>query len=386
MTTPARFGQDRAWGERAAAPLRRLAGRGAHPTAEELTALRAALSQQDELAAALVRAVPARELHRAMAAGPSAAANASGPASPAVRAFFDAVLDRPAWVDDRLLERGAQACRAFGLDAGLVLAYGSLLGGYRTAAALEPLVRTGRLAGGETLRRIKETSIWWRAVTAPGGLAPGAEGFRLTLHVRVMHALVNARLTADPTWDFALRGIPINQYDQASTLGVFSTSFLLHLRLLGVRVSRGDAHAVMHVWSYIGWLMGVNDRWLPHTEKRGRRLLYHFLSYDPPPDDNSRALARALIAMTDHEFTGRPRRRFERERALSLSSWLLGRRAMHDLALPYRPPWYGLWRVAANLIMSQALGRLPGGRRLLLARGERQARARFARWGTEAGP
>ncbi|SNY60989.1 oxygenase MpaB family protein [Paractinoplanes atraurantiacus] len=443
MTTPARFAQDRAWSERAAAPLRRLCGRGAQPSADELEALRHALSQQDELAAALVRAVPARELHRAIAAGPaavglsvvrpagvglsvvrpagvglsavgpfaagasvaaasavaspgagvfevsaSAVANsdAAGPAAAAsapvaVRAFFEAVLERPAWVDDRLLERGAQACRAFGMDAGLVLAYGSLLGGYRTAAALEPLVRTGRMAGGETLRRIKETSIWWRAVTAPGGLEPGRDGFRLTLHVRVMHALVNARLAEDPTWDTALRGTPINQYDQASTLGVFSTSFLLHLRLLGVRVSRRDAHAVMHVWSYIGWLMGVDEQWLPHTEKRGRRLLYHFLSYDPPPDDNSRALAQALIAMTDQEFPGRRRRRFERERALSISSWLLGRRAMHDLGLPYRPPWYGLGRVAANMVMTHALGRLPGGRRLLLARGERHARARFARWG-----
>ncbi|MEV4349902.1 oxygenase MpaB family protein [Actinoplanes sp. NPDC049596] len=372
MTAPTRFGLDREWGERAAASLRRLCGRGARPSEGELAALRDALSRSDELAAALVRAVPARSLHRAL----------SDPASyPPAQAFLDAVRARPSWVDDRLLARGAEACRSYGLDAGLVLAYGSLLGGYRTAAALEPLVRTGRLAGGETLRRIKETTLWWRAVTAPGGLAPEAEGFRLTLHVRVMHALVNKRLAADPTWDHALRGVPINQYDQASTLGVFSTSFLLHLRLLGVRVTRADARAVMHLWSYIGWLMGVDERWLPFTEQRGRRLLYHFLSYDPPPDHNSRALAQALIAMTDHEVDGRSRRVFERERALSVSSWLLGRRALHDLGLPYRPPWYGLTRVAANLFLTHGVGRLPGGRRLLLARGERQARARFARWG-----
>jgi hypothetical protein len=367
MTAPARFGADREWGERTAAPLRRLAGRGARPTGGEVAALREALSRHDVLAADLVRAVPARDLHRALAAGPS------GDVPPPVRAFYDSVLDRPRWVDDRLLARGAQACRAYGLDAGLVLAYGSLLGGYRTAAALEPLVRTGRLAGGETLRRIQETSIWWRAVTAPGGLGPGGEGLRLTLHVRVMHALVNQRLAADPTWDAGLRGTPINQYDQGSTLGVFSTSFLLHLRLLGVRVTRADSRAVMHLWSYIGWLLGIEAQWLPHTEKRGRRLLYHFLAYDPPPDRNSVALARALIDMDGD--------RLARERALSVSSWLLGRRGMRDLGLPLRPPWYALTRVAANLVISHGLGRLPGGRRLLLTRGERQARARFARWG-----
>ncbi|WP_433826649.1 oxygenase MpaB family protein [Actinoplanes sp. CA-015351] len=372
--TPTRFGLDRAWSERAARPLRFVAGRGADPTDAELAALRAGLTRRDELADSLVRSVPAGDLHRFFASSDDVPTGA-------IRIFLDKVETRPDWVDDRLLERGAQACRAFGMDAGLVLAYGSLLGGYRTAAALEPLVRTGRLAGGESLRRIKETSIWWRAVTEPGGLAPGAEGFRLTLHVRVMHALLNAKLEADPTWDHALRGLPINQYDQASTLGVFSTSFLLHLRLLGVRVSRADAAAVMHLWSYIGWLMGVDEEWLPHDERRGRRLLYHFLSNDPPPDANSVALARALIHMADDLPGGRVRRVYERERALSVSCWLLGPAAIRDLGLPYRPPWYGLTRLAANVLVSQGLGRLPRGRELLLARGERQARAQFARWG-----
>ncbi|GIF16010.1 oxygenase MpaB family protein [Actinoplanes teichomyceticus] len=379
---PTRFGADRAWGERAARPLRLLAGAGAQPTGPELAALRAALTRRDEPAAALVRAVRATpglsvgDLRRVLAAGPA------GDVPEPFAAFYATVLDRPAWVDDGLLARGAQACRAFGMDAGLVLAYGSLLGGYRTGAALEPLVRTGRLTGDETLRRIMETTLWWRAVTAPGALAPHGAGFRATLHVRVMHALVNARLEDDPTWDHAGRGLPINQYDQASTLGVFSTSFLLHLRLLGVRVSRADARAVMHLWCYVGWLLGVDERWLPHTERQGRRQLYHLLSYDPPPDANSVALARALIAMTDHVTHGW-RRVYERERALSVSTWLLGRSAMRDLGLPRRPPWYGLARVAANLLISQGLGRLPGGRSRLLARGERQARARFARWGAD---
>jgi hypothetical protein len=359
-----RFGADRAWAERAARPLRWVAGRDARPTGAE----------KAELIAALIRAVEPADLHRALAAGPS-----DDHPEP-VRAFYAAALGKPSWVDDALIDRGAEACRAFGMDAGLVLAYGSLLGGYRTAAALEPLVRTGRLAGGETLRRIQETTLWWRAVTAPGGLRPDAEGFRLTLHVRAMHALVNARL--EPSWDTAARGLPINQYDQASTLGVFSTSFLLHLRLLGVRVSSADARAVMHLWSYVGWLMGVDEQWLPHTERRGRRLLYHFLANDPPPDGNSVALARALIAMTDDVSGPHWRRVYERERALSVSAWLLGRAAMRDLGLPYRPGWYGLTRIAANLLISHGRARLPGGRAALLARSERQAHAQFARWGT----
>jgi hypothetical protein len=155
----------------------------------------------------------------------------------------------------------------------------------------------------------------------------------------------------------------------------------MHLRLLGVRVSGKDAAAVMHLWSYVGWLMGVDDAWLPHTERAGRRLLYHFLSNDPPPDANTLALAKSLIHMTDEVVEGRWRRAYERERALSVSTWLLGRAAMRDLGLPYRVPWYGLARVAANVVVSQGVGRLPGGRKVLLTRSQRQARTQFARWG-----
>jgi mpaB/rubber oxygenase-like protein len=367
---PTRFGADLRWGERAARPLRLVAGRGARPTAAELSALRDALMRRDEPAATLVRSVSPRDLR-----------NLFDPDAPApVRDFLQRAGTRPDWVDDRLLARGASACRAFGMDARLVLAYGSLLGGYRTAAALEPLVRTGRLVDGGTLRRVHETSLWWRAVTAPDGLAADGEGFQTTMHVRVMHALVNAKLSDDPAWDWAARGMPINQYDMASTLGIFSTSFLLHLRLLGVRVSHEDGRAVMHLWAYVGWLMGVEDAWLPHTEREGRRLLYHFLAYDPPPDANTLALAKALIGMTDEVWPSGWRRRYERERALSVSTWLLGRHAMHDLGLPARFPWYAVARLGTNLLTSQLLGRLPGGRRRLVTRGDRESGKALGRW------
>ncbi|MFI5842121.1 oxygenase MpaB family protein [Catenuloplanes sp. NPDC051500] len=368
MVTPARFGAGGQWAERAARPLRLTAGPGARPSAGDLAALRAALLERDEPGAVLARALAEHTVtHRQIR---DALADPGAPAPHPIAQFLDTVRTPPSWVDGALLERGAEACRSYGWDATLVLAYGSLLGGYRTAAALEPLVRTGRLTGGETARRIAETTEWWRAVTAPGGLRAGAEGHRLSLHVRVMHAMVNHRLETDPAWDTAFRGVPINQYDQASTLGVFSTSFLLHLRLLGVRVSRADSAAVMHLWSYVGWLMGVGERWLPHTERTGRRLLYQLLAHDPPPDANSVALAASLIAAGEPEPPAR---------ALSLGTWLLGPAALRDLGLKPRFPWYGLWRAAINLPVTQVGGRLPGGRRRLLIRAERQLRSRQAR-------
>jgi hypothetical protein len=84
--------------------------------------------------------------------------------------------------------------------------------------------------------------------------------------------------------------------------------------------------------------------------------------------------------MTDDAPTSRARRFFDRERALSVSTWLLGHAAMRDLKLPYRPGWYGLTRVAANLVITHGVGRLPASRQFLLHRAERQANAQFSRW------
>ena len=376
---PTRFGSSPAWAARTARPLRLVAGPDPEPTPVELRRLRAGLLRRDEPAASLVRAV--REEHSVTMPQVRDALENGVPADapPALRAFFDHVEARPDWVDDTLLWRGARAMQKLGWDSFDLLNWGSLLGGYRSAAALEPLVRSGRLLGSSTHRRTSETSTWYLAVTEDDGLARHGDGWKLTVHVRVMHAFVNYQLERDPSWDWALRGVPINQYDQASTLAVFSTTPLLQARLLGHRVSRRDARGVMHLWSYIGWLMGVDDHWLPHTERIGRRAIYHLLSHDPGPDDNSVRLARALVDAQDDVPGGRWRSWFAREAGLSVATLLNSREGMRDLGLRPRLPWYPALRIPLNVLTTHVLGRLPGGDDRLVARGRRgrERRTRF---------
>ncbi len=183
--TPTRWRSDPAWSERVATPLRVLAGPGARPTADESERMRRGLLERDAVADALVRAV--REEHTvtmpqfrtALEHGIDAVPEAPA----ALRDLFDAVEPRPDWVDDDLLDRGARACRRIGWDGWDILAFGSLLGGYRTAAALEPLVRSGRLSSATTLLRIGETGDWWLACTTPGAMARDRPGWQATVHV-----------------------------------------------------------------------------------------------------------------------------------------------------------------------------------------------------------
>jgi hypothetical protein len=127
------------------------------------------------------------------------------------------------------------------------------------------LVKTGLLAGSGALRRMGETVHWSTAVTEHDGMRRGGEGFKLTIHVRLMHALVNHQYEINGRWDAGQWGLPINQADQGWTLGLFSSIMLPGLRRLGVRVTPSDSLAMMHLWKYVGWLMGVGDDFLTDT-------------------------------------------------------------------------------------------------------------------------
>jgi hypothetical protein len=127
----------------------------------------------------------------------------------------------------------------------------------------------------------------------------------------------------------------------------------------------------MHLWSYIGWLMGVDDHWLPRDERTGRRIIYHLLSHDPGPDENSRLLARALVDSQADVPGGRLRAWFAREAGLSVATLLNGRAGMRELGLRPRLPWYPALRIPANVFWTHLVGRLPGGDDRVVRRGRR---------------
>ncbi|RNL63006.1 DUF2236 domain-containing protein [Nocardioides marmoriginsengisoli] len=368
---PTRYRSATEWSERFAKPMLALAGRGARMRGEELADLESALLRRDELAADLVRAV--REEHAVtMPQFRAALADGVEPDAPAaLTRFFAALEARPDWVDDELLERGGAAARRIGKDGFDILAFGSLLGGYRSGGALQPLVRTGRI-GEMTLQRVGETGQWWLACTSPGGMQRDGEGWKLSVHVRAMHGFVNYQLERDPSWDAEFRGVPINAHDQAGTIGSFSTSYLLQARSLGIRIPAADADAIMHLWSYVGWLMGVEERWLPRTERIGRRVLGNVIAGFSAPEESSKLLGAGLIGMHDHAPGISPlRRRYERERSLSMATYLNLGYGMKDVGQPARLPWYPAYRVVSNVLWSHVVGRLPGGTGLLDRRAER---------------
>ena len=334
--------------------------------------------QRDEVGATLVRAmrspadqpVTMAQFRQALDHGIESVTDAP----PALGAFFAHVDEVPEWVDMDLVNTGARAYRRFGRSAADVLLQLSLLGGYRFGGPTDLLVMTGGLSGDTAMRRLGETQQWGVAISEPDAMPRSGAGFRLTVHVRLMHAMVNHRFEAGGRWDTGHWGLPINQSDQAATLGLFNGALLLGVRALGVRVTRHDAAAVMHLWRYIGWLMGVDEDWLAVTEREQHRFNYHVLLAQGDVTPAGGELANGILAAQSTLYFdrfARVRRAYARARLLSMLRPFLGKQGLRDLDLPVRRPWATLLVVPGNLVRHHVIGRTAWGERWLVRRDNR---------------
>ncbi|MCG7634441.1 DUF2236 domain-containing protein [Gordonia McavH-238-E] len=362
------------------------------PDDDELAQLGRRLRTRDEPAATLVRAmrlprgvdgrVTMRQFEQALAGDMPSDAPA------ALRDFFALVENTPDWVDPDLCDRGAAVYRRFGQNANDVLLQLSLIGGYRFGGPADLLVATGGLTGNTVIRRLGETQTWAIAVGEPGGMARDGGGWRLTVHVRLMHALVNERYEHNGRWDIDQWGLPINQSDLAATLNLFSGALMMGVRALGVPVSRDDSRALMHLWKYVGWLIGVDDDWLFDSERDQHQLSYAVLLTQHDVTDAGAALTTAIVdAQNRLHYRRFPRvaARYTRARLVSMLQGFLGVRGMRDLGLRPALPWaFGLAWVR-NTLTYQVIARTPVGPRYLEWTGARaRRRALFRHFGPDA--
>lgn len=219
----------------------------------------------------------------------------TGVAAPGpLQAFFEQVNAKPYWVDDERLDRGARAITRAGLLGLFPLGDMSLMGGYLASRATKALVGTGEIEY-KAPRRLVETATWWIDVTTPGALAHGGKGYASALRVRLVHAHVRAAMNRRDDWDYAAWDRPVNQVQTAGTLLLFSLVYVFGTQLLGLRYSARERGDILHLWRYIGWLMGVDDELLPAGEEDAWRLLWLLAATEFIPDDDSKRLAKALV-------------------------------------------------------------------------------------------
>jgi hypothetical protein len=265
------------------------------------------------------------------------------PRDPAIprplRELVDAASAPPAWVDWRQIDAAGRLFFRAGPLGGLVLALRSLVAGYLSPAGNKPLVFSGRLKE-QAPRRLAETGRFVTAVCAPGGLRSGGDGVRITLKVRLMHAQVRRLLLASDRWRLDLWSLPINQHDMLATVLLFSVVFTDGLRLLGLEIDEAEGDTYLHLWRYVGHLIGVEPELLPWSEAAARRDVDLIELTQGTPDEDSRVLTESVLRLALDAPGGGLSRHLEPLRAglaASVCRRLIGAPIADQLGLPRAP-------------------------------------------------
>lgn len=300
--------------------------------------------------------------------------------------LLSSVSAAPSWLDRELLELGARTARRTGILGHLILRNVSLMGGYANAAISKPLVFTGALNDG-AYKRIFETRSYWIDCISPGGMDPDGPGFRATLQVRILHGFIRLHLSDRDDWETHNWGTPLNQYDMLTTYLAYTVAFMSAARGFGFVLSRQEREGLVHLWRYITWVIGLDERLLPVDVTSSVRAMYGILATMPGPDQDTLALARGLM---NEPLTGRVTRtdRFRGHSKILLHSGVTrffhGRTTYRELGLPgLRHAAFAIPVVTVlNLLILEPLRLiLPGGTNLWARLGQRQ----LERWRVRRG-
>ncbi len=248
------------------------------------------------------------------------------------------IFSIPEWLDHDLLNTGAAYCSRTGTLGLLVLRNFCLMGGYESSAINKPLIFTGALKKGPA-KRIAETVEFWVDVTGIDALKISSPGFIAAINVRIMHAWARTSIQKMPEWNDQIWGVPINQYDMIATNLGFSLVFLEGTKRLGFRPSEREIKAVLHLWKYIGFLLGIPAELLPDTEKQAIEMLYKWTMSQPVADEDTKTLAISL--MKEPLTSSFPERLWQKKTMINIhlayNHFFLRKRACKLLGLPSSP-------------------------------------------------
>ncbi|MDE2765079.1 MAG: oxygenase MpaB family protein, partial [Chloroflexota bacterium] len=207
--------------------------------------------------------------------------------------FFERCTPPPAWVD---FDAFAPGVRMFHRNAPLVLggmAGGTLIEGFSTNIAKSFFI-TGRLRD-QGVRRLRQNNRHMVEIFMPGGLRRQGDGWKLSVRIRLVHAMVRRLLAQSDDWDAEAWGAPISAAHVGYALTAFSARLLKHLKSLGGRFDQEERAGFIAVWRYSGYLLGVPESILYTDEEDALRLFEIGGMCEPPVSMESVVLASSLV-------------------------------------------------------------------------------------------
>lgn len=211
------------------------------------------------------------------------------------KALFRQADHVPYWVNWKVMN---QASRVF-LNAGVLGMFTlccyvtphfyCLSTGNKALSYSGDLFKRAPRRGRETARFVIETCV-------PNNLQREADGFKVSLRVRLIHAHARAMILRTGKWDMEKWGMPISQHYMAAMNAQLSMGWIEGLRKLGFRLNAAEKESIIQLWRYSAYLSGIDSELQFATFEEAQRFWRLLLSQEPPPDEDARQLVAATLA------------------------------------------------------------------------------------------
>lgn len=228
-------------------------------------------------------------VERGIEGGPQAIADAPD----SIRSFFADLEHVPEWLDHDLFLPGRQGFHRHSEMFVLAVASAIMIEGFSVSLS-QSFGITGRVVD-SGVRRLKQNNRHILEIMMPGGLEREADGWKLTVRARLIHARIRNLLANSEEWDAEAWGTPLSASHMAFVNALFSARLLEQVAVLGVDLSEEERESFMAIWRYSGHLMGVMPEFSHASQSEALRLLEIAKLCEPPPSVESIYLANATI-------------------------------------------------------------------------------------------
>ena len=211
-----------------------------------------------------------------------------------------------------------------------------------TSYISKSFVITGRLRR-QGVRRLKQNNRHVMEIFLPNGLERYADGWKLSVRIRLVHAQIRRLLLRSDDWDADAWGMPLSAAHVGMAAADFSARMLMHAEKMGAAFSQEERDGFMHVWRYSAHLMGVPETILFENEEDALKLYDVGNMCEPPIDMDAIIMANSLVHSVPAVvgITDSDEREKLAKRIYTVSRALIG----NDLADQLRYPKTRTWGV-----------------------------------------
>lgn len=215
-------------------------------------------------------------------------------APPELRALFAVVEEVPAWYRAEAAQRGRVRLNSASMMSGVITAgfaiFDTVLSGDVSAAT----GATGRFKR-DGYRRLVETNKYFSELFKKTQAGPGTEAYKVTLRVRLVHALTRRGLNVQWGEDhFVEFGNPISNSYQSAFIQAMLALLLIDHRL-GRPCSLDELEDAWQYLRYWSWLMGVADELVAPDVISALRCLDYLLARNGWPSEHRVDLTVSLL-------------------------------------------------------------------------------------------